>query len=181
MSSSGRESITPIDAPVFTRLSFRSKRRFCYRLLVSPLQDAGYFALSMLKRFEAQAFEALHQELGLTLFCVRNVSRVPNDPSARRLTPNYGAVSPCDGHENRRPTEGDHLWHNSTPLAELGRAPGVREYASEQINQAKNHLNQSMTMEQLLEAEQRAAEWIRKMRKIPPSSSIENPPNASTA
>jgi len=52
--------------------------------------------------------------------------------------------------------------------------------AGEQIRQAKNHLNQSMTMEQLLEAEQRAAEWIRKMRKIPPSS-IENPPNASTA
>jgi len=52
--------------------------------------------------------------------------------------------------------------------------------AGEQITQAKNHLNQSMTMEQLLEAEQRAAEWIRKMRKIPPAS-IENPPNASTA
>jgi hypothetical protein len=52
--------------------------------------------------------------------------------------------------------------------------------AGEQITQAKNHLNQSMTMEQLLEAEQRGAEWIRKMRKIPPSS-IENPPNASTA
>ena len=52
--------------------------------------------------------------------------------------------------------------------------------AGEQITQAKNHLNQSMTMEQLLEAEQRAAEWIRRMRKIPPSS-IENPPNASTA
>jgi len=52
--------------------------------------------------------------------------------------------------------------------------------AGEQITQAKNHVNQSMTMEQLLEAEQRAAEWIRKMRKIPPSS-IENPPNASTA
>ena len=52
--------------------------------------------------------------------------------------------------------------------------------AGEQITQAKNHLNQSMTMEQLLEAEQRAADWIRKMRKIPPSS-IENPPNASTA
>ncbi|HSZ02673.1 MAG TPA: hypothetical protein VK788_24470 [Terriglobales bacterium] len=52
--------------------------------------------------------------------------------------------------------------------------------AGEQISQAKNHLNQSMTMEQLLEAEQRAAEWIRKMRKIPPSS-IENPPNASMA
>ena len=53
--------------------------------------------------------------------------------------------------------------------------------AGEQITQAKNHVNQSMTMEQLLEAEQKAAEWIRKMRKIPPSSSIENPPNASTA
>jgi TPR repeat protein len=52
--------------------------------------------------------------------------------------------------------------------------------AGEQITQAKNHLNQSITMEQLLEAEQRAAEWIRKMRKIPPSS-IENSPNASTA
>jgi len=34
--------------------------------------------------------------------------------------------------------------------------------AGEQITQAKNHLNQSMTMEQLLEAEQRAAEWMRK-------------------
>ena len=42
--------------------------------------------------------------------------------------------------------------------------------AGEQIAQAKNHVNQSMPMEQLLEAEQRAAEWIRKkMRKIPPS------------
>ncbi len=53
--------------------------------------------------------------------------------------------------------------------------------AGEQITQAKNPVNQSMTMEQLLEAEQRAAEWIRKMRKVPPSSSIENPPNSSTA
>jgi len=52
--------------------------------------------------------------------------------------------------------------------------------ASEQITQAKNHINKSMTMEQLLEAEQRAAEWMRKTKKIPPSS-IENPPNASTA
>jgi hypothetical protein len=51
--------------------------------------------------------------------------------------------------------------------------------AGEQITQAKHHLNQSMTMEQLLEAEQRASEWIRKMRKIPPLS-IENRPNAST-
>jgi hypothetical protein len=52
--------------------------------------------------------------------------------------------------------------------------------AGEQITQAKNHLNQSMTMEQLLEAEQRAAEWMRKSKKIPPSL-IEIPPNASTA
>jgi len=55
--------------------------------------------------------------------------------------------------------------------------------ARQQITLAKNHLNQSMTMEQLLEAEQKAAKWMRKMRKmrkIPPSS-IENPPNASTA
>jgi hypothetical protein len=51
--------------------------------------------------------------------------------------------------------------------------------ASEQITQAKNHVNQSTTMEQLLEAEQRAAEWTRKIKNIPPSS-IENPANAST-
>ena len=53
--------------------------------------------------------------------------------------------------------------------------------AAEQISQAKNHLNQSMTMEQLLEAEQRAAEWIRKMRKIPLPRRSKIPPNASTA
>ena len=52
--------------------------------------------------------------------------------------------------------------------------------ASEQITRAKNHLNKSMTMEQLLEAEQRATEWMRKTKKMPPSS-IENPPNASSA
>jgi TPR repeat protein len=52
--------------------------------------------------------------------------------------------------------------------------------ASEQIIRAENHVNKSMTMEQLLEAEQRAAEWMRKSKKIPPSS-IENPPNASSA
>jgi hypothetical protein len=52
--------------------------------------------------------------------------------------------------------------------------------AGKPITLAKNHVNQSMTMGQLLEAEPRAAEWIRKMRKIP-SSSIDNPPNASTA
>ena len=52
--------------------------------------------------------------------------------------------------------------------------------ASEQITRAKNHVNKTMTMEQLLEAEQRAAEWMRKTKKIPPSS-IENPPSASTA
>jgi hypothetical protein len=46
--------------------------------------------------------------------------------------------------------------------------------ASEQITRAKNHINRTMTMEQLLEAEQRAAEWMRQAKKIPPSS-IENP------
>jgi hypothetical protein len=49
--------------------------------------------------------------------------------------------------------------------------------ASEQITRAKNHINKTMTMEQLLEAEQRAAEWVRQARKIP-SSSIENPHDA---
>jgi len=42
--------------------------------------------------------------------------------------------------------------------------------ASEQITRAKNHVNKSMTMQQLLESEQRAAEWMRNTRKIPPSS-----------
>jgi hypothetical protein len=42
--------------------------------------------------------------------------------------------------------------------------------ASEQITRAKDHVNKSMTMQQLLEAEQRAAEWMRNTRKIPPSS-----------
>jgi two-component system nitrate/nitrite response regulator NarL len=45
--------------------------------------------------------------------------------------------------------------------------------AHEQIARAKNHLNKTMTMEQLLEAEQNAAEWMKKTRKIP-SSSIED-------
>ena len=45
---------------------------------------------------------------------------------------------------------------------------------NEQIARARNHVNKTMTMEQLLEAEQRAAEWMRKTRKIPPSS-IEEP------
>jgi hypothetical protein len=47
--------------------------------------------------------------------------------------------------------------------------------ANEQITRSKNHVNKSMTMEQLLEAEQRAAEWMRKGKRIPPSS-IEDPP-----
>jgi len=44
--------------------------------------------------------------------------------------------------------------------------------ASEQITQAKNHVNKAMTMDQLLEAEQRAAEWMRKTKRIP----LEDPP-----
>jgi hypothetical protein len=58
---------------------------------------------------------------------------------------------------------------NPTPFAELRRTLGARLMwfliASEQITQAKNRVNQSMTMEQLLEAEQRAAEWMRKGQK----------------
>jgi hypothetical protein len=45
----------------------------------------------------------------------------------------------------------------------------------EQITRAKNHVNKTMTMEQLLEAEQRAAEWMRKTKKIPPSSIEDSP------
>jgi hypothetical protein len=52
--------------------------------------------------------------------------------------------------------------------------------AGEQITQAKNHLNQSMTMEQLLEAEQRAAEWMGKTKKIPPSSIEDSPEHRSS-
>jgi DNA-binding NarL/FixJ family response regulator len=47
---------------------------------------------------------------------------------------------------------------------------------NEQIARARNHVNKAMTMEQLLEAEQKAAEWMRKTRRIPPSS-IEDPPD----
>jgi DNA-binding NarL/FixJ family response regulator len=52
--------------------------------------------------------------------------------------------------------------------------------ANEQIARAKNHVNKSMTMEQLLEAEQRAAEWMRNTKRIPPSS-IEDPPERRPA
>jgi two-component system nitrate/nitrite response regulator NarL len=52
--------------------------------------------------------------------------------------------------------------------------------ANEQITRAKNNVNKTMTMEQLLEAEQRAAEWMRKTRKIPPSST-EDPPERRAA
>jgi DNA-binding NarL/FixJ family response regulator len=51
---------------------------------------------------------------------------------------------------------------------------------NEQIARAKNHVNKTMTMEQLLEAEQRAAEWMRKNRKIPPASSEDQQPKLET-
>ena len=41
---------------------------------------------------------------------------------------------------------------------------------NEQISRAKDQINKTMTMEQVFEAEQRAAEWMRKTNKIPPSS-----------
>lgn len=47
---------------------------------------------------------------------------------------------------------------------------------SEQVSGAKNNINKAMTMEQLLEAEQKAAERMRKTRRIPPAS-IENHPD----
>ena len=45
---------------------------------------------------------------------------------------------------------------------------------NEQIARSRNHVNKTMTMDQLLEAEQRAAEWMKKTKKIPPVS-IEDP------
>ena len=54
---------------------------------------------------------------------------------------------------------------------------------NEQIARARNHVNKTMTMEQLLEAEQRAAEWMKKTRKIPPASiedSPDRPPKLET-
>ena len=47
---------------------------------------------------------------------------------------------------------------------------------NEQIARARNHVNKTMTMDQLLEAEQRAAEWMKKTKKIPPAS-IEDTPD----
>jgi two-component system nitrate/nitrite response regulator NarL len=52
--------------------------------------------------------------------------------------------------------------------------------ANEQITRTKNHVNKTMTMEQLLEAEQRAAEWMRKTRKMPPASTEDPPEQRST-
>jgi DNA-binding NarL/FixJ family response regulator len=52
--------------------------------------------------------------------------------------------------------------------------------AHEQITRSKNHVNKTMTMEQLLEAEQRAAEWMKNIRKIPPSSTEEPPERRPT-
>jgi hypothetical protein len=42
--------------------------------------------------------------------------------------------------------------------------------AGERITRAKNHVNKTMTMEQLLEAEHGAAEWMKKVKKTPQSS-----------
>jgi DNA-binding NarL/FixJ family response regulator len=51
--------------------------------------------------------------------------------------------------------------------------------ANEQIARAKNHVNKTMTMEQLLEAEQKAAEWMRNTRKMPSASIEDNPEQRS--
>jgi hypothetical protein len=111
-------------------------------------------------------------EVAQTLGDLRDV--VPGlSHRARQAVPSGRGLSP--------PLRPDMTRAASRPSAVWGAVycPHVSDRC-EQISQAKNQLNQSMTMEQLLEAEQKAAEWMRKMRKIPPSS-IENPPNASTA
>ena len=53
--------------------------------------------------------------------------------------------------------------------------------AGEQITRAKNHVNKTMTMEQLLEAEHGAAEWMKKAKKTPQSSVEELEKDATTA
>jgi two-component system nitrate/nitrite response regulator NarL len=54
---------------------------------------------------------------------------------------------------------------------------------NEQISRAKDQINKTMTMEQVFEAEQRAAEWMRKTKKVPPSSTgdLERPPTGKDA
>jgi hypothetical protein len=51
----------------------------------------------------------------------------------------------------------------------------------ERITRAKNHVNKTMTMEQLLEAEHGAAEWMKKVKKTPQSSIEELARDATTA
>ncbi len=45
--------------------------------------------------------------------------------------------------------------------------------AHERVSRARNQINKMMTMEQLVEAEQRAADWLAKTKKIPPASAEE--------
>lgn len=42
--------------------------------------------------------------------------------------------------------------------------------ASEQMSRTSNSVGKTMTMEQLLQAEEMAAEWLKKTQKLPPSS-----------
>jgi hypothetical protein len=51
----------------------------------------------------------------------------------------------------------------------------------ERITRAKNHVNKTMTMEQLLEAEHGAAEWMKKAKKTPQSSIEELEKDVTTA
>ena len=46
--------------------------------------------------------------------------------------------------------------------------------AHERVSRARNQINKMMTVDQLVEAEQTAAEWLARTKKIPPSS-IEDP------
>jgi len=51
--------------------------------------------------------------------------------------------------------------------------------ASDQLLAARKNLTKVMTMDQLLEAEQKAAEWLRKSRKTPRNTSQDHAPAAS--
>jgi two-component system nitrate/nitrite response regulator NarL len=51
---------------------------------------------------------------------------------------------------------------------------------NEQITRAKDDVNKTMTMEQLFEAEQKAAEWMRKTKRFPPSAIEDSPERPQT-
>jgi len=55
------------------------------------------------------------------------------------------------------------------------------QIVQERALRARNQINKMMTMEQLTEAEQRAADWLAKIKKIPPSSIEDRQSGAANA